>query len=174
MRINIRVSEEENKMTTAAALKGATFHVEAAQVIDAPAKGIYALLADYRVGHPSIVPKQYFTSLVVEQGGVGAGTIVVSNLKIWGKEFSTRQLVSEPQPGRVLAETDMETGQYTEFVFEPVEGGQKTNLVIASEFPAKPGFMGWLEKQVQMSVIRRMYRQELQNIAEHFQQANGR
>jgi hypothetical protein len=156
-------------MTTAAALKGAAFHVEAAQVIDAPPKELYALLADYRVGHPSIVPKQYFKSLTVEQGGTGAGTVVVSELEIWGKTYHTRQLVSEPSPGRILAETDVDTGQYTEFVFEPVDGGQKTHLTIASEFPAKPGFAGWLEKQVQTSIIRRMYRQELQNIAEHMQ-----
>jgi hypothetical protein len=160
-------------MTTAVAKPTSTFHVEASYLIPAEPKAAYVLLSDYRIGHPSILPKPYFMSLTVESGGVGAGTIVQADMKVWGKEFHIRQVVSEPEPGRVLAETDMETGQYTQFVFEPVEGGRKTYLTIASEFPAKPGFMGWLEKHVQMSVIGRMYRQELQNIAEHFRQANG-
>ena len=35
----------------------------------------YSILADYREGHASILPPQ-FTSMVVEQGGVGAGTVI--------------------------------------------------------------------------------------------------
>lgn len=53
-----------------------TSHLSVARVIDAPPDRVYALIADYRSGHPRILPKAYFKELVVEQGGVGAGTVV--------------------------------------------------------------------------------------------------
>ena len=42
--------------------------------IAAPAARCYGVIADYHVGHPAIVPPRAFGPLVVEQGGVGAGT----------------------------------------------------------------------------------------------------
>ena len=34
------------------------------------------MLADYNESHPAILPEHVFTGLVVEQGGIGAGTAV--------------------------------------------------------------------------------------------------
>jgi hypothetical protein len=48
--------------------------VTASAEIDAPAQRVYSILADYREGHPRILPKEYFPFLQVEQGGIGAGT----------------------------------------------------------------------------------------------------
>src|SRR5258708_38559423 len=104
-------------------------------IIDARPEQVYAVLSDSRVGHPAILPKPYFTELIVEKGGRGAGTIVRGSVKLLGKEFPFHQLVSEPEPGRVLLETDTETGQWTRFTFEPINGGTQTRLIIASEFP---------------------------------------
>jgi len=43
--------------------------VEARAPVHAPADRVYDLIADYRNGHPRIVPPKYFRNLVVERGG---------------------------------------------------------------------------------------------------------
>lgn len=48
-------------------------HVAAERIIPAPTDAAYALLADYRNGHPRILPPA-FTDLTVLRGGTGAGT----------------------------------------------------------------------------------------------------
>ena len=42
--------------------------VEARATVRAPADRVYELIADYRAGHPRIVPPKYFQNLVVERG----------------------------------------------------------------------------------------------------------
>jgi hypothetical protein len=146
-----------------------TIQVQASEMIDARPEAVYALLSDYKVGHPAILPKPYFTGLTVEKGGQGEGTIVITRLKVMGQEFVYRQAVTEPEPGRVLVETDTETGQFSSFTFEPVNGGKQTHLTIYSEFPDKAGFAGWMERLMQPLIVGRIYRQELRNIAAYFQ-----
>src|SRR5437773_7574984 len=98
-----------------------TTHVEATLNIDARPEQLYAIITDYRVGHPAILPKPYFTELTVEKGGQGAGTVLWVSLRAFGKDYRYHQLVTEPEPGRVIVETDIETGQYSTFTFEPLE-----------------------------------------------------
>lgn len=156
-------------MTTLTATRTSTFHAEASAIVNASPTAVHAVIADYRVGHPAILPKPYFTSLTVEQGGVGAGTVIHVQMKVWGQNLSFRQIVSEPEPGYVLDETDLDTGQFTRFTFEPVDGGQRTRVTIASEFPVKPGLKGWLEKMTQPAFARRLYQQELRNLDDYVQ-----
>lgn len=66
--------------------------VERSALIRANARGVYRLIADYREGHPRIVPKQYFPRLEVERGGVGAGTIIRFQLRAFG---ATREVRAE-------------------------------------------------------------------------------
>jgi hypothetical protein len=157
-------------MATLTATPTKTFHAEASALIDASPAAIHAIIADYRVGHPAILPKPYFTELTVEKGGFGAGTVIHVGMKVWGRSLHFHQSVSEPEPGRTLDETDMDTGQFTRFTFEPVNGRTQTRVTIASEFPVKAGIMGWLEKMTQPSVARRLYQQELRNLAEYVAQ----
>jgi hypothetical protein len=53
-----------------------THQVSASADVRAPAEKVYAILADYRHGHPQIVPRPPFGLLEVEQGGYGAGTVI--------------------------------------------------------------------------------------------------
>lgn len=143
--------------------------VEASSLIEARPEEVYAVLSDYRVGHPAILPKPYFGDLIVEQGGRGAGTVMRFSMKVWGREFQYHQKVSEPEPGRVLVETDLDKNLVTTFRFEPVNGGTQTNLTIRTEVEASPGLQGFMETLFQPSVMRRIYKQELQNIANYVQ-----
>ncbi len=149
-------------------------HSEASAVIDARPEELYAVVSDYHVGHPAILPKPYFTELTVEKGGQGEGTIIRTRLKAFGREFSFHQVVTEPEPGRLLVETDMDTGQFSSFTFEPLNGGKQTRVTIIAENPASPGFTGFLERLTQPAFNRRLFQQELRNLADYVRSKNAR
>jgi hypothetical protein len=142
-------------------------HVEATHIVDARPEEVYAIVSDYRVGHPAILPREYFTGLEVEKGGQGAGTIVRGSLKVFGKEYGFHQQVSEPEPGRLIEEIDIETGQYTSFTFEPLNGGKQTRVTIVSDFPPSKGFVGFMEKFAKPAIIRKIYNAELRQLADY-------
>jgi len=56
--------------------------VSASAEVKAPAEKVYAILADYRHGHPQIVRRPPFGSLEVEQGGFGAGTVIRYQMRV--------------------------------------------------------------------------------------------
>lgn len=144
-------------------------HAESSLVIDARAADLYAVVSDYHIGHLAIVPKQYFSDLVVEKGGKGAGTVVRGVVTVMGSKTPFHHVVSEPEPGRVLMETDLDTQQYTTFTFEPLNNGTQTRVTIASEFPPNGGFRGFMERLMIPPVARKMYRQELRQLAAYVQ-----
>jgi hypothetical protein len=148
-----------------------TAHAEASADIDAPAEAIYALLIDYRDGHPSILPKQYFSDLVIESGGHGAGTVFRVRVNVFGTTASNHMLVSEPEPGRVLAETDTETGLVTTFTLTPIDDGRQTEVRIATDWTVGPGLRGKLESLTTPPVMRHIYDAELRLLAERMQSA---
>jgi hypothetical protein len=86
------------------------YHVSESRIIGAPPETIYAILADYREGHPSILPQPYFKSLTVEEGGVGANTVLRVAMEVYGDKREFRLRVTEPEPGRVLMEEDPDAG----------------------------------------------------------------
>lgn len=156
---------ENNIMTTRN--RSNWIHVEASHIVDARPEDVYAVVSDYRVGHPAILPRQYFTRLDVEKGGQGAGTILRGALKVFGQEYTFHQEVTEPEAGRVIAETDIETGQYTSFTFESLNSGKQTRVTIVSDFPPSRGFTGFMEKFMKPAIIRKIYNAELQQLADY-------
>ena len=71
--------------------------------------------------------------------------------------------------GRLLVETDTDTGQYTHFIFEPLNGGRQTRVTFSSEFPIVKGIMGLIQRLSMPSIVRKMYIKELHNLAEYAQ-----
>src|SRR5260370_36798659 len=59
--------------------------VKAEAVLEAPSEKVYATIADYRQGHPNMLPKELY-DLQVEQGGYGAGTIHRFKIRVQGRE----------------------------------------------------------------------------------------
>lgn len=143
-----------------------TFHASESLVIDAPAAQIYDVLADYHVGHAAIVPKKYFKKLEVLEGGVGAGTKFYALLNVYGTEAEFTLTVSEPEPGRVLSESDPVAGITTTFTLEPLSE-RRTRVTISSETRVKPGLQGWLEKTFTPMISRKIYREELGILAKY-------
>src|SRR5262245_48401151 len=98
--------------------------VTASRTVTAPAATVYGIIADYRDGHPSILPPRYFEDYRVEAGGQGAGTRIRFTMRSYGNRVPCEALVTEPEPGRVLVESDPNTGTTTRFIIEPLDGGR--------------------------------------------------
>jgi hypothetical protein len=138
--------------------------------IAAPPARVYAVIADYRNHHPHILPKPYFTSLTVTKGGQGAGTEFVAEMNVYGARRTYRMAVTEPEPGRITAETDPQAGTHMTFTVEPVEGGANSKVTIATESKTNAGLGGWLESLTTPMIMRKIYREELQQLDAYVRQ----
>lgn len=128
------------------------------RVIDAPAHEVYRVIADYRGGHPRILPRPPFVSLEVEEGGVGAGTRIRVEMEMMHRRESFRAVVSEPVPGKTLVETN-DTGYVTTFTVEPTEDG-RTSVTISTEAERK-GPLAALGRWALSRLLRSVYEREL-------------
>lgn len=141
--------------------------VATSALIAARPQDVYSVVADYHHGHPHILPK-IFRALQVEQGGVGAGTIINVRTRVWGVETSQRMLISEPEPGRVLVETDLtaKSTMVTTFTFTPENDGLSTLLEISTTLDGPDGLAGFLSQLVYSFALRGPYRQELRQVSQ--------
>lgn len=133
--------------------------------IAAPADVVYGILADYRHSHARILPPAWFSDLVVEEGGRGAGTQIRFRIRLLGRDRTVRARVEEPEPGRILTETDVETGAVTSFLVHPARGGGGCDVAIVTRWTT-PGPKGVLEALAAPPLLRRIYRRELRLLAE--------
>jgi len=141
------------------------FEVRVSARIDAPAREIYALIADYRNGHPRILPKE-FSGLVVEAGGIGAGTAIRFQMKVLGRRETFRATVTEPAPGRVLSEIYLgENAPVTSFIVDPASDGRSADVTISTELPVKPGLLGRIERFLTPKLLSPIYVRELELLA---------
>ena len=139
--------------------------VSASALIPAPAPRVYGLIADYRNGHPRILPKPYFVSLDVEQGGYGEGTVIDFKMKIMGQIQSFHSRVTEPEPGRVLVETDMNSGTETTFTVEPRSQDSQSLLTITTTLNVPEGLIGRLQGWLTSRLLQPIYEKELEQLA---------
>ena len=136
-----------------------TLRIKASAVIPAPASRVYGLIADYRKGHPSILPPEYFEDLVVEEGGRGAGTRIRFTMKAFGSREVSRASVTEPEPGRVLVETVQGKEIVTTFTVAPTPDGN-AQVTIDTRYVAK-GLRGWFEALFVPGYLKKVYAAEL-------------
>jgi hypothetical protein len=147
----------------------------ASALIPAPAPELYAILADYQEGHPRILPRPPFVDLHVEKGGIGDGTVIRVGMRILGRERVFRALVTEPEPGKVLRETN-DDGYETTFTVAPRNDGHHTLVTISTvasqgrRWGLRGFFEGWLVRRLLTPV----YRRELELLAKVATERNGR
>ena len=138
------------------------YSVEVTSLVKANPARVYAIIADYHEGHPQIIPKPPFVFLRVEEGGIGAGTKISFQMKIFGRSYDFRATVTEPDPGRVLVETNYVGGGVSTFTVNPVENGKYSEVTIhTSGETQKQGLLGTLERVMTCNYLRRVYRKEL-------------
>lgn len=142
----------------------ASHRISASQLIHAPAKRVYAIIADYEQGHPRILPKPPFVSLAVEQGGIGEGTVIYVQMRVLGQTRPFRAVITEPDPGRVLVETN-DNGYVTTFTVEPRADGQQAYVTISTDTTVRAGFLGSIQKRALTRLLQPVYVQELAQLA---------
>lgn len=145
--------------------------LSASALILAPATKVYGLIADYRNGHPRILPKPYFETLTIKEGGVGAGTVIDFQMRLMGQLRNFHAVITEPQPGRVLVETDTAAGSVTTFTVEPRAAGQQAFVTITTTLPVRAGLLGKIEGWMMTQMLQPIYVKELAQLAEVAAQA---
>jgi hypothetical protein len=133
-------------------------HVSVERTVPASADAVYALLADYRDGHPRILPPA-FSDLTVLRGGIGAGTEIRFALELAGRKHVVEARVDEPEPGRVLSETYPEKGAVTRFTVDPA--GSRSRVQIETSWESSRGLAGLIERLIAPRLFRTLYAEEL-------------
>jgi hypothetical protein len=142
----------------------ATIRVSVEGQVHGSSEQVYRYIADYRTHHPAFLPPA-FSNFTVEEGGVGAGTVIHFSLKAGGRVQSFRQRVSEPDSGRVLTETTIGTRNTTTFTVTPQ--GSTSRVRIATEYEGERGLSGLIERFLAPFLLRRLYRDELARLDRH-------
>jgi hypothetical protein len=134
-------------------------------LIPAPPAMVYDLIGDYQRAHPEILPPRYFRNLKVEEGGVGAGTRITFEMMSLGTVRRFDMRITEPEPGRVLVETDFASGAATSFRVDPAPDGRGSLVTISTHY-RKPGLAGWVESLMAPRFLQTVFTAQLQLLAE--------
>jgi uncharacterized protein YndB with AHSA1/START domain len=137
-----------------------TINVSAEKTIAAPAEAVYGYLADMSV-HPRFLPDA-FSDFQVESGGVGAGTITRFKVTAGGRARDYRMEVSEPEPGRVLVESDTSSSLVTKFTVTPE--GESSRVEISTTWNGAGGVGGFFERMFAPRTMKGIYMDELDRL----------
>ena len=137
-----------------------TIHVTAERSIEAPPQVVYGCLADMNE-HARFLPPA-FSDFRIESGGVGAGTVTRFKVTAGRRTREYRMEVSEPEPGRVLAESDTNSSLVTRFIVSPDGGGSRVR--IETTWQGAGGIGGFFERTFAPRVMQSIYADELQRL----------
>ena len=141
-------------------------HLTAERVLDAPAEVVYHLISDYAEHHRA-APEGFlppaFTDLVVERGGVGAGTAIRFTSILGGRRQVATAEISEPVPGRMLVESG--PGVETTFTVEP-EGTERARVRFDTVLEAG-GLTGLFTRLFAPRLLRPLYADEMERLERH-------
>jgi Polyketide cyclase / dehydrase and lipid transport len=139
----------------------ATIRVFAERTVHAPADAVYGYLADMRQHHPHFLPPA-FSDFHVESGGVGAGTITRFAVTAGGRTRQYRMQVAEPEPGRVMTESD--TGSSLVTTTTVTSRGDACLVQISTTWDGAGGIGGVFERMFAPRVMRGIYTDELERL----------
>jgi len=104
--------------------------------------------------------------MVVEQGGVGPGTVIRFTMRLLGRTQRFRTAVTEPELGRVLAETDLETNDaVTSFIVDPGPGSGQSQVTITTSLNLPGGIRGKMERFLSTKLLYPIYVWKLELLA---------
>jgi uncharacterized protein YndB with AHSA1/START domain len=130
------------------------------RAVEAPAETVYGYVADMRE-HPRFLPPA-FSDFRVESGGIGAGTVTRFKMTAGGRTREYQMNVAEPEPGRVLTESDTKSSAVTTFTVSP-QGGASL-VQISTTWDGAPGIGGFFERMFAPRVMRGIYLDELNRL----------
>jgi Polyketide cyclase / dehydrase and lipid transport len=132
-------------------------YFSAERLIDAPADVVYQCIADYQHHHrPGGFLPPAFHDMHILHGGVGAGTRFRLSVTLAGRTNTMTPEVTEPEPGRVLVESDDRVR--TAFTVEPV--GQRCRVRFDTVMHAS-GLGAILNRLLAPRLMRPLYDDEL-------------
>jgi hypothetical protein len=135
--------------------------------VNAPADQVYGYIADMREHHPNFLPPA-FSDFQVESGGVGAGTVARFTVTAGGRSRQYRMTVAEPEPGRILTESDSGSSLVTRFTVTP--DGETSRVEITSTWHGAGGIGGFFERLFAPRAMRGIYEDEIRRLDGYAQQ----
>jgi hypothetical protein len=148
----------------------APISVSAERTVGAPAPEVYGYIADHREHHANFLPPA-FSDFQVESGGVGAGTITRFKLTAGGRTRQLRTQVTEPEPGRVLTESDTLSSSVTTWTVTPE--GTDCQVRISTTWQGAGGVGGVFERLFAPRVLRGIYADELSRLDAYAREHRG-
>ena len=142
------------------------FTVKSSCVINAPAKDVYSVLADYNNGHPKIMPKNFCEGLRVVKGtGIGENTRIEVRFNIYGQRETLIMDISEPEPGRILQEIDTKAVNITRFIVDPIDQ-ESSRVTIQTKVMKQTGIPPgpYLDMIIKEIVLKRVFKAELETL----------
>ena len=136
----------------------------AERIINAPAERVYGYIRDYREHHPRILPPA-FSPLQIEGGGLGAGTVFRVAITAAGRTRRYHLVVAEPEPGRVLTESDLDSSLVTTFTVTPE--GARCRARIESRWQGASGIGGFFERLFAPLPAGRLFAAELRRLDQY-------
>jgi uncharacterized protein YndB with AHSA1/START domain len=145
--------------------------VNAERTVNAPADQVFGYIRDMNV-HPKFLPPA-FSDFHVESGGVGTGTVTFK-VTAGGRTRDYRMTVDEPEPGRVLRESDSNSSLITKFTVTPREGAGAASgaslVQIATSWQGAGGIGGFFERTFAPRAMKAIYDDELQRLDAYAQE----
>lgn len=136
--------------------------------VEAPAALVYNIIADYN-HHRNILPPKFFPSLDIVEGGVGAGTRFTLHAMSLGGRTQMHMAVTEPEPGAVLIERDVNTGLTTTFTVKPISPTE-SRVTFETAWQPPSGLKGVIDRYTTPFFMRIVYRQELRILNDYARQ----
>jgi uncharacterized protein YndB with AHSA1/START domain len=135
--------------------------ISAERTVEAPPETVYGYIADMREHHPHFLPPA-FSDFRVESGGVGAGTVARYKMTAGGRTREYQMKVAEPEPGRILTESDTGSSAVTTFTVSPQ--GTASLVQISTTWDGAQGIGGFFERMFAPRVMRAIYLDELNRL----------
>ena len=139
----------------------AVIQVTAERTVNAPAEAVYGYIRDMHT-HPKFLPPA-FSDFHIESGGVGTGSVTRFKVTAGGRTREYHMTVDEPEPGRVLRESDQNSSLITKFTVDPAVSGA-SQVQISTTWQGAGGIGGFFERTFAPRAMRAIYEDELQRL----------
>jgi hypothetical protein len=87
-------------------------------------------------------------------------------MRVFGKTQTFRAAITEPEPDRVLVETDLDSnGAATTFTVNPGVAEGESDVTISTELPVRTGVLGAIQSALTTRFLQPLYVRELALLA---------
>jgi ribosome-associated toxin RatA of RatAB toxin-antitoxin module len=135
----------------------------------APADTVYRCIADMH-DHPDFLPPA-FSDFQIESGGVGAGTVTRFKVTAGGRSREYRMQIAEPEPGRILTESDTSSSLITTWTVTPQ--GDASVVQVSTTWDGAAGIGGFFERTFAPRAMRPIYADELERLDAYAARTQG-